>query len=173
MAITINKDWITIILKVYSRKRIFGKIEILKFLKDKFLTSNEKSKKEIFVTIKKIGFTFHIEKKIPHNLINPALLSFFNEVNSDILNTDMSGEPFYFDNKLLFNDAFHPDRREFVKCKDGKLRECRSFKVDFEFDGHIFSEIFYLDKSLQSTKTTAILGADSFNKLIYAVNGLD
>ena len=100
-------------------------------------------------------------------------MSFFNEVNSDILTTDMSGEPFYFDNKLLFNDAFHPDRREFVKCKDGKLRECRSFKVDFEFDGHIFSEIFYLDKSLQSTKTTAILGADSFNKLIYAVNGLD
>ena len=63
MAITINKDWITIILKVYSRKRIFGKIEILKFLKDKFLTSNEKSKKEIFVTIKKIGSTGFPVKK--------------------------------------------------------------------------------------------------------------
>ncbi len=132
-------------------------------------------KNEIFIQIKGIGFTFLLDKRIEHNLVSPALLSFFSlgkrrmhslpENNIREVNTNDNAFPFLpvYMNSISTNDVFHYVGRETGRCKDNKLRECRVFRFGFENEGCPFSFPFLLDKSLDEP---AILGRESLNHII-------
>ena len=132
---------------------------------------------EIFIQIKGIGFTFLIDKRMKHNLISPALLAFFNlgekqvysfpenetrEVNTKP--TYDSSQPFLPDhiNAISFDDVFHYVGKKIGRCSDNKLRECKVFRLVFEYEGCSFSFPFLLDKSLNKS---AILGGESLNHI--------
>lgn len=136
---------------------------------------------EIFIQIKGIGFTFLLDKIMKHNLISPAFLAFSNfeqkqmyslsdnnirEVNTKPTYDNL--QPFlseYVDS-ISTNDVFHYVGKKVGRCKDNKLRICKVFMLEFEFEGCTFSFLFLLDKSL---KKTAILGLESFNYIIRTV----
>ena len=136
---------------------------------------------EIFIQTKGIGFTFLLDKKMKHNLISPAFLAFFNlgerqmyalpidnirEVNTKPAYDNL--QPFlseYVDS-ISTNDVFHYVGKKVGRCKDNKLRVCKVFMLEFEFEGCTFSFLFLLDKSL---KIPAILGLESFNYIIRTV----
>ena len=129
---------------------------------------------EIFIQTKGIGFTFLLDKRMKHNLISPAFLSFFNlgerqmysfpidnirEVNTKPAYDNL--QPFLpeYADSINFNNVFHYVGKKAGRCKDNKLRVCKVFMLEFEYEGCTFSFPFLLDKSL---KTPAILGLESF-----------
>ena len=136
---------------------------------------------EIFIQIKGIGFTFLLDKIMKHNLISPAFLAFSNfeqkqmyslsDNNIREVNTKPTYDNFqpflseYVDS-ISTNDVFHYVGKKVGRCKDNKLRICKVFMLEFEFEGCTFSFLFLLDKSL---KKTAILGLESFNYIIRTV----
>ena len=138
-------------------------------------------KDEIFIQVKDIGFIFHLNKRIMHNLISPAFLSFFNlrerqvyslsENNIRGVNTKLVYDnlhpflPEYVDS-ISTKDVFHYVGKKVGKCKDNKLRVCKVFKFGFEYKGCTFSFPFLLDKSLDKP---AILGKESLNHIIKTV----
>lgn len=136
---------------------------------------------EIFIQTKGIGFTFLLDKRMKHNLISPAFLSFFNlgerqmysfpidnirEVNTKPAYDNL--QPFLpeYADSINFNNVFHYVGKKAGRCKDNKLRVCKVFMLEFEYEGCTFSFPFLLDKSL---KTPAILGLESFNHIIRTV----
>lgn len=136
---------------------------------------------EIFIQIKGIGFTFLLDKRIKHNLISPTFLAFFNlggrqmyslpENNIGKVNTKPvydNLQPFLPDyvDSISPNDVFHYVGKKVGKCKDNKLRVCKVFMLEFEYEGCTFSFPFLLDKSL---KIPTILGSESFNYIIRTV----
>lgn len=135
----------------------------------------------IFIKIKGIGFTFLFDKRMKHNFISPAFLSFFNlgekqtyslpENNAIEANTKPiynSSQPFlpeYVDS-IKIDDVFHYVGKKVGRCKDNKLRVCKVFMVGFEYEGCVFSFPFLLDKSLD---IPAILGRESLSHIIRTV----
>ena len=132
---------------------------------------------ELFIQVKRVGFAALIDKRIRHNFINPALLAFFNlgerrmyslpENNIGEVNTRPAydhSQPFLPDyvNGISANDVFHYARKKVGRCMDNKLRECKVFMFEFEYEGCTFSFPFLLDKSLN---IPAILGQESFNRI--------
>ena len=135
------------------------------------------TKDEIFIQVKGIGFTFLLNKKLKHNLVSPAFLSFFNFgvrqmyslPENDI--REVNTKPFY-DNLQPFlpdyvdsintNDMFHYVGKKVGRCKDNKLRVCKVFMLGFEHEGCTFSFPFLLDKSLDEP---AIIGKESLNHI--------
>lgn len=138
-------------------------------------------KDEIFIKVKGIGFVFLIDKRMKHNLINPALLAFFDfgkrpmyslpESNIGEVNTLPAYDSLYpfspeYVNSITFDDVLHYVGKKVGRCSDNKLRECKVFRLVFEYEECTFSFPFLLDKSLDKP---AILGKESFNHIIKAV----
>lgn len=138
-------------------------------------------KDEIFIQTKGIGFTFLLDKRMKHNLISPAFLSFFNlgerqmyslpidnirEVNTKPAYDNL--QPFLpeYADSINFNNVFHYVGKKVGRCKDNKLRVCKVFMLEFEFEGCTFSFPFLLDKSLDKP---AILGRESLNHITKTV----
>ena len=136
---------------------------------------------EIFIQTKGIGFTFLLDKRMKHNLINPAFLSFFNlgerqmyslpidnirEVNTKPAYDNL--QPFLpeYADSINFNNVFHYVGKKAGRCKDNKLRVCKVFMLEFEYEGCTFSFPFLLDKSLDKP---AILGKESLNHITRTV----
>lgn len=136
---------------------------------------------ELFIQVKGIGFAALIDKRIKHNLISPALLTFFNlgerrmyslpvsnigEVNTRPVYDNL--QPFlpeYVDS-ISTNDVFHYVGKKVGRCKDAKLRKCKVFRLGFEFEGCTFSFPFLLDKSLG---TPVLLGKEAINRITKTV----
>ena len=133
--------------------------------------------RSLFIQMEGIGFTFLLDKRMKHNLINPAFLAFFHlgerqmyslsENNIREVNTKPAYDnlqPFLPDNvnSISTNDVFHYVGKKVGRCKDNKLRVCKVFKFEFEYEGYTFSFPFLLDKSLN---VSAILGFKSYHKL--------
>lgn len=138
-------------------------------------------KDEIFIQAKGIGFTFLLDKRMKHNLISLAFLAFFNlgekqmyslpidnirEVNTKPAYDNL--QPFLpeYAYSINFNNVFHYVGKKVGRCKDNKLRICKVFMLEFEYEGCTFSFPFLLDKSL---KIPTILGSESFNYIIRTV----
>lgn len=141
------------------------------------MDTNTGKANEFFIQIKGVGFAALIDKRIKHNLISPALLAFFNLGERRMYSFPMSNigevntkltydhfQPFLPDNvdSISTNDEFHYVGKKVGRCKDNKLRVCKVFKFEFEYEGYTFSFPFLLDKSLN---VPAILGFESYNKL--------
>lgn len=118
---------------------------------------------EIFIQTKGIGFTFLLDKRMKHNLISPAFLSFFNlgerqmysfpidnirEVNTKPAYDNL--QPFLpeYADSINFNNVFHYVGKKAGRCKDNKLRVCKVFMLEFEYEECTFSFLFLLDKNL-------------------------
>lgn len=130
---------------------------------------------EIFIQVKGIGFTFLIDKRMKHNLISPAFLAFFNLGEKQVYSLpednirEVKTKPAYdilqpflpeYVDSISPNDVLHYVGKKVGRCKDNKLRVCKAFMLEFEYEGCTFSFPFLFDKSLEFP---AILGKESFN----------
>lgn len=125
--------------------------------------SNYKEFNSIYVEIGGLGFTFLLDKRMKHNLINPTFLAFFKiekqmyspldnnigEVNTKPkYNNSLPFLPSYVDS-ITLEDTFHYVGKKIVWCSDNKFRECKAVKLNFEYEGHPYSELFFIDKSVE------------------------
>ena len=130
----------------------------------------------IYVHVKSLGFTFLLDKRMKHNLINPIFLAFFktDKQRDSLLNNgigEVNVKPEY-NNSLPFlsayvdsislEDTFHYVGKKVVWCSDNKFRECKAVKLNFEYEGHPYSELFFIDKSIE--ESYAILGSTFWSK---------
>lgn len=130
----------------------------------------------IYVHVKSLGFTFLLDKRMKHNLINPIFLAFFKtdkqrdsllnygigEVNvKPEYNNSFPFLPAYVDS-ISLEDTFHYVGKKVVWCSDNKFRECKAVKFNFEYEGHPYSELFFIDKSVE--EDYAILGSTFWSK---------
>ena len=130
----------------------------------------------IYVHVKSLGFTFLLDKRMKHNLINPIFLAFFKTdkqrdslLNNGIGKVNVKPEynnslPFlsaYVDS-ISLEDTFHYVGKKVVWCSDNKFRECKAVKLNFEYEGHPYSELFFVDKSVE--EDYAILGSTFWSK---------
>lgn len=135
-----------------------------------------KNKAKILIQVKDVGFTFLLDKRMKHNLISPTFLAFFKtDKQRDLLwNNDIeavstkseynSSLPFLpsYVNSISLEDTFHYVGKEVVWCSDNKFRECKAVKFNFEYEGHPYSELFFIDKSVE--EDYAILGSIFWSK---------
>ena len=135
-----------------------------------------KNKAKILIQVKDVGFTFLLDKRMKHNLISPTFLAFFkiDKQRDSLLNNGIeavSTKPEY-NNSLPFlpayvdsislEDTFHYVGKKVVWCSDNKFRECKAVKLNFEYEGHPYSELFFIDKSVE--EDYAILGSIFWSK---------
>lgn len=134
------------------------------------------NKKYLLIQIKGISFTFLLDKRMKHNVINPIFLAFFkiDKQRDSLLNNDI-GEvnvkpkynnsfpflPSYVDS-ISLEDVFHYVGKKIVWCSDNKFRVCKAVKLSFEYEGYSYFEIFFIDKSVK--KECAILGSTFWSK---------
>ena len=145
------------------------------------MDTNTGKANELFIQIKGVGFAALIDKRIKHNLINPALLAFFNLGERRMYSFPMSNigevntkpthdhsQPFLPDyvNAISANDVFHYVGKKVGRCKDDKLRICKVFRLSFKHEGHTFSFPFLLDKSLNEA---VLLGKEAINRITETV----
>ena len=120
-----------------------------------------KNKAKILIQVKDVGFTFLLDKRMKHNLISPTFLAFFKTdkqrnslLNNGIGEVNIKPEynnslpflPSYVDS-ISLEDTFHYVGKKIVWCSDNKFRECKAVKLNFEYEGHPYSELFFIDKS--------------------------
>ena len=135
-----------------------------------------KNKAKILIQVKDVGFTFLLDKRMKHNLISPTFLAFFKtDKQKDSLLNNGIGEvnvkpkynpslpflPAYVDS-ISLEDIFHYVGKKVVWCSDNKFRECKAVKLNFEYEGHPYSELFFVDKSVE--EDYAILGSTFWSK---------
>ena len=135
-----------------------------------------KNKAKILIQVKDVGFTFLLDKRMKHNLISPTFLAFFkiDKQRDSLLNNGIgavSTKPEY-NNSLPFlpayvdsislEDTFHYVGKKVVWCSDNKFRERKAVKLNFEYEGHPYSELFFVDKSVE--EDYAILGSTFWSK---------
>ena len=112
-----------------------------------------------------------------HNLISPTFLAFFKigKQRDSLLNNDIeaiSTKPEYnslpflpsYVDSISLEDTFHYVWKKVVWCSDNKFRECKTVKLNFEYEGHPYSELFFVDKSVE--EGYAILGSTFWSRLI-------
>ena len=133
-----------------------------------------KNKAKILIQVKDVGFTFLLDKRMKHNLISPTFLAFFKtDKQRDLLwNNDIeavstkseynSSLPFLPSYVISLEDTFHYVGKKVVWCSDNKFRECKAVKFNFEYEGHPYSELFFIDKSVE--EDYAILGSIFWSK---------
>ena len=137
-----------------------------------------RNKAKILIQVKDVGFTFLLDKRMKHNLISPTFLAFFKiDKQRDSLlkngieavstkpeyNNSLPFLPAYVDS-ISLEDTFHYVGKKVIWCSDNKFRECKAVKLNFEYEGHPYSELFFVDKSAE--EGYAILGStfwSSFN----------
>lgn len=132
----------------------------------------------IFVNIRQFSFTFLLDKRIKHNLISPTFLAFFkigekqeySLLNNNIgevstkpaYNSSLPFLPAYVDS-ITLEDTFHYVGKKVIRCRDNKFRKCKAVKFNFEYEEQFYSELFFIDKSLEEHK--AIFGSSFWSKL--------
>ena len=138
--------------------------------------TTRKDEIEVFIQVKSLGFTFLLDKRMKHNLISPTFLAVFRigKQRDSLLNNGIeavSTKPEY-NNSLPFlpayvdsislEDTFHYVGKKVVWCSDNKFRECKAVKFNFEYEEHPYSELFFVDKSVE--EDYAILGSTFWSK---------
>ena len=135
----------------------------------------------IFIQVRGLGFTFLLDNKMKHNLINPDFLSFFKEkyppteeeyqanqmAVEKIMRESGDAFPILPENlkQYFFKDVYKKAGCKVVRCSDNKLKQCKAVIFNFEYKGETYSELFFIDESLFSKpKINAILSKDSTKK---------
>ena len=136
-----------------------------------------RNKAKILIQVKGLGFTFLLDKRMKHNLISPTFLAFFKlgKQRDSLLNNDIevvSTKPEYnslpflpsYVDSISLEDTFHYVGKKIVWCSDNKFRECKTVKFNFEYEGHPYFELFFIDKSVE--EDYAILGSAFWSRLV-------
>ncbi|WP_462431387.1 hypothetical protein [Bacteroides nordii] len=136
-----------------------------------------RNKAKILIQVKGLGFTFLLDKRMKHNLISPTFLAFFKlgKQRDSLLNNDIevvSTKPEYnslpflpsYVDSISLEDTFHYVGKKIVWCSDNKFRECKTVKFNFEYEGHPYFELFFIDKSVE--EDYAILGSTFWSRLV-------
>ncbi|WP_373136307.1 hypothetical protein [Bacteroides sp. HPS0048] len=142
--------------------------------------NNHKELNSIYVEIKGLGFTFLLDKRMKHNLINPVFLNFFKEeypvTEEEYQANQIAVEKLMKESKEVFpvlpehlkayyfRDVYKEVDYGVVRCSDNKLRRCKAIKFNFEHEGHPYSELFFIDKSVE--EDYAILGSTFWSRLV-------
>ena len=118
-----------------------------------------RNKAKILIQVKGLGFTFLLDKRMKHNLISPTFLAFFKtDKQRDLLwNNDIEA----VSTKPEYNNS-HYVGKKVVWCSDNQFRECKAVKLNFKYEGHPYSELFFIDKSVE--EDYAILGSTFWSK---------
>lgn len=133
--------------------------------------------KQLCVQVKELSFTLLLDKKFKYSLISPIFLGLFKEkypiTDEEYLNNQMAVKKLMRESEdafpilpehlktYHFKGVYREVGYKVVKCSDNKLRRCKAIKFNFEYEGHPYSEIFYIDKSLLGT---AILSFSFWSK---------
>ncbi len=133
--------------------------------------------KQLCVQVKELSFTLLLDKKFKYSLISPIFLGLFKEkypiTDEEYLNNQMAVKKLMRESEdafpilpehlktYHFKGVYREVGYKVVKCSDNKLRMCKAIKFNFEHEGHPYSEIFYIDKSLLGT---AILSFSFWSK---------
>ena len=133
--------------------------------------------KQLCVQVKELSFTLLLDKKFKYSLISPIFLGLFKEkypiTDEEYLNNQMAVKKLMRESEdafpilpehlktYHFKGVYREVCYKVVKCCDNKLRRCNAIKFNFEHEGHPYSEIFYIDKSLLGT---AILSFSFWSK---------
>ncbi len=133
--------------------------------------------KQLCVQVKELSFTLLLDKKFKYSLISPIFLGLFKEkypiTDEEYLNNQMAVKKLMRESEdafpilpehlktYHFKGVYREVGYKVVKCSDNKLRRCKAIKFNFEHEGHPYSEIFYIDKSLLGT---AILSFSFWSK---------
>ena len=123
--------------------------------------------KQLCVQVKELSFTLLLDKKFKYSLISPIFLGLFKEkypiTDEEYLNNQMAVKKLMRESEdafpilpehlktYHFKGVYREVGYKVVKCSDNKLRRCKAIKFNFEHEGHPYSEIFYIDKSLLGT----------------------
>lgn len=135
--------------------------------------TKRKDEVEVFIQLRRIGFTFLLDKRMKHNLMNPCFLNFFKEeypaTDEEYQANQIAVEKLMKESEeafpilpehlkfYFFKDVYKEVGYGVVRCSDDKLRRCKAVKFNFEFEGHSYSELFFIDKSFE--EYNAILGS--------------
>lgn len=124
--------------------------------------------KELFIKIKGVGFTVILDMTTKHNLISPALLTFWRvgaHTKRILFNADDPENPFYmgYPEPDELKPVFRYVGKELIIRHDRKMKYCRSGKLAFELNDQIYDELFFVDRSLGCT--VAVLGSTFYKKL--------
>jgi len=133
---------------------------------------------EILIQVKRMGFSFFVNRRIKYNLINPVFLAFFKEdyppteeeyqANQKAVEKIVEETQDFFiqlpDNLkwYFFKGVIHYVGKGVIKCNNGKFRICSVVTFSFDYEGKSYIELFNVDKNIDAV---AILGLHSFNKL--------
>lgn len=134
---------------------------------------------QYFIQVKGLSFALLLENNFKYSLINPSFLSFFKEEyptnNEEYKANQIAVEKLMKESKEAFpilpehlkayhfKDVYKKVSCGIVRCSDGNFRRCKAIKFNFEYEGHTYSELFFIDKSLK--EHNAILGSSFWSKL--------
>lgn len=141
--------------------------------------TTRKNEMEVFIQVRDLGFTFLLNKRMKHNLIDPVFLSFFKEENpatdeeyqanqiavEKLMRESEEAFPILPEHLKVyhFKNVYQEAGCEIVRCSDGKFRKCKAVKFNFEHEEQSYSELFFIDKSIK--EHNAILGSSFRSKL--------
>ena len=118
---------------------------------------NTLEKPTIFVTVRDMGFIFHVDPTARHNYIDPCFIEFFESINTPTpLEERMPEEEFNemmrtrpFDTPLYFDKAVYEIfGEEEIVCFDGTKKVCKIVRFYYEYEGASLSSVFYIDDSI-------------------------
>ena len=129
--------------------------------------SKVKSEEKLYIVVKHVGFTFIVNRRVKHNLVHPAYLSFYRQF---FLESLVLG---YWDENGVYLDKSTPKSawgkfvykkigHGVVLCSDNKLRNCMRVMIHFECDGKAYSEVFYVDNTI---RYAGVMGNDFMDKI--------
>lgn len=119
----------------------------------------------ILVKFENIGFEFAISNRRGCNLISPAVLSFFNILESGPV-TSACAFPESIPNTNQRDSIFKNVGSGLTICSDGQLRKCKKVKCDITIYGHARTMIFYVDKSINLFLYIGIIGKSNKKQCI-------
>lgn len=136
--------------------------------------------KQHCIQVKGLSFNVLLDKKSKYSLISPIFLGFFKEkypiTDEEYQNNQMAVKKLMRESEdafpilpehlktYHFRGVYKKVGYKVVKCSDNKLRRCKAIKFYFEHEGHPYSELFFIDKSVE--ENYAILGSTFWSRLV-------
>ena len=131
------------------------------------------NKIRILLLIRGIGFSFDVEPKQKYSFVNPALLEFFEGVNRPIPKEERIPEEEYealmksgpYDAPLYFDKEVYSVLGHKWIWRKGLFRRYNGVRLNFEYEGKVYSETFYVLRRVSNHNIAGVLGRDFNNKL--------
>ena len=91
---------------------------------------------------------FEVNQYLKHNLISPAVLSFFNGAQESKAVTKDCAFPAPIANTNLLQSIFQYVGKDWIVCSDNIFRKCLKVKCQIEYSSNTHADVFYIDRTL-------------------------